>query len=946
MKSGVCVTISVLAAALVALFACLAVPSSAWGEGTCLLRDGVEEYDLRPFMDVLEDPERTLTISGAASPSMAVHFGPPARGHFNFGFTSSALWFRFTVAREAENSTRRDVPSRWVLDPGWNVYETVQLFIPDAGVPGGWLVHSAGNRLSETGGPDRRHFLLPADLAAPLTCYLRVTGIRPIMVSPHIATIERTMWVNSLKVLGTGLVLGYFLTMAFGHLFVWLYAGIDKFKWSISGNLGFASFVALTSYQHLVNFETLTELIMIVGLVTQGFLALVIRAVTDTRIHSRILDRFLLGSVFLVFTAAVVGPFLPEHLHGSISMRVVMPVAFIGAWACVDNLKRNRTVSIIFLLAWGGTVLETVLYNRTANGGAPFTHPMMMWFGFIAEALAMAFLLAYFTSSISAQRQAAEALARAKSTFLAGMSHEIRTPMTSILGFLNLAMQSGATGQLRQYLLKIQASARHLLGIINDILDVSKIEDGKIGLESRPFEVERLLRETADILVPRAFENGDELVVSVDPGVPRHIVGDPLRLQQVLVNLGGNAVKFTKCGMVRIAVSRAGDVHGEGGRADLLFQVADTGVGIEAEVLPRLFQSFEQADRSTARVFGGTGLGLSISRRLVQFMGGDISVRSEPGKGSVFEFAVSFDVPAGMPLPGAAPSIDFGGLSVLVVEDNPASLASMKKVLSDLGVRFLSAGTAAEALRMAGEERLDLVLLDWDLPDLNAPEAAARLHAACVGGQTPVVIMSSLARPEMEGARPGEFGAQGILAKPFTSSMVEGILRSVVLGQVVSEDEGEALRAEERRNLERVRGMRVLVVDDNPFNRELFDVMLRQAGVELETLSNGKDAVSRLLDPTLPLPDVVLMDLHMPELDGYEAARRIRKDPRCSSLPILALTADVVAENKALCLAAGMNGRLTKPVDAATLFAALVVWKSRALPGDRRVAGSFSAGGA
>jgi CheY-like chemotaxis protein len=379
--------------------------------------------------------------------------------------------------------------------------------------------------------------------------------------------------------------------------------------------------------------------------------------------------------------------------------------------------------------------------------------------------------------------------------------------------------------------------------------------------------------------------------------------------------------------MVRIAVSRAGDARVEAGSVDLVFQVADTGVGIEAEVLPRLFQSFEQADRSTTRVFGGTGLGLNISRRLVQLMGGDISVRSTPGHGSVFEFAVSFDVPAETPLQTASSFVEYGCLRALVVEDNPASLSSMEEILSDLGVRFRSAGTAAEAVRLAGEERFDLVLLDWDLPDLTAPEAAARLDAACVAGQTPVVIMSSLARPEMEGARPGQFGAQGILAKPFTSSMVEGILRGIVLRQGVSEDEGEALRAEERRNLEEVRGMRVLVVDDNPFNRELFDVMLRQAGVELETLRNGRDAVARILNPALPLPDVVLMDLHMPEMDGYEAARRIRKDPRCSSLPILALTADVVAENEALCLAAGMNERLTKPVDAATLFAALVAWK-------------------
>jgi len=908
------------------LFFCLTGSLQARNLPVLMLDCSVQERDLRPFMEVMEDPGGSLTIDQAASSAMTGKYAPPASGHFNFGFTSSALWFRFSIEEEPRSAHRRGLPSAWILDPGWNVYDTIHLYVPRPDASGGWQVHAAGNLLAKTGEPERRHFLLPEDLSKPLTCYLRVTGVRPIMVSPHISTVDSALHVNSLKVLGTGLVIGYFLTMAFGHLFVWLYAGIDKFKWSIPGNLGFASFVALTSYQHLVSFRNLTEMIMIVGLVTQGFLALVIRAVMDTRIYNRILDRLLLGSVFLVFLAAAVGPFLPEHLHGSLSMRIVMPVAFIGAWACVDNLKRNRTVSIIFLAAWGGTVFDTLLYNRAANGGAAFMHPMMMWVGFIAEALAMAFLLAYFTSSISSQRQAAEAMAKAKSIFLAGMSHEIRTPMTAILGFLNLAMQSGGTGPLRQYLRKIQASARHLLGIINDILDVSRIEEGKIHLESKPFEVENLLRETADILVPRAFENANELVVCVGPGVPRRIEGDFLRLEQVLVNLGGNAVKFTKGGTVVIDVSLPGQVAPEEGKIALRFQVIDTGIGIEADVLPRLFQSFEQAHGSTARIFGGTGLGLNISRRLVQLMGGDIEVSSTPGKGSTFAFTIPFVVPEETGENVQFSPTRYAGLSVLFVEDNASARAAMEDIALRLGLNMRVAGTADEAIRTAAEERFDAILLDWDLPDMTGIELASRLREAGVADGIPVAVMSSLARPEMEGLQPEFFGIRAILAKPLTLSTVEDVLRLLVFQEEIVDEEGEAQHAEELRNLEQVRGMRILVVDDNAFNRELFEVMFTQAGAELETLTNGREAVRRLLDSNRPLPEVVLMDVHMPEMDGYEATRIVRKDARCARLPIIALTADVVEENRALCLEAGMNERLTKPVEAGPLFEALNRW--------------------
>jgi len=525
------------------------------------------------------------------------------------------------------------------------------------------------------------------------------------------------------------------------------------------------------------------------------------------------------------------------------------------------------------------------------------------------------------------QRQSAEAMAQAKSTFLASMSHEIRTPMTAILGYLNLSLQMEAQGQLRQYLLKIRASAQHLMGIINDILDLAKIEADKVALEVRPFEVEAVLRDSADILVPRAFENGNELVVSVQPGLPRRLLGDSLRLKQILVNLGGNAIKFTKNGTVRLAVLRAEDAPSSEGAVTLSFAVSDTGIGIDAAVLPRLFESFVQADTSTARVYGGTGLGLNISRRLVHLMGGEIAVRSQLGQGSTFEFTAVFK-PEGL-VTESAMDADHGGLKVLVAEDNPASREAMEEVAVCLNLKITFAGSAAQALRLASAEDFDLILLDWDLPDMTGPEAVKLLRSSQRVAEVPVALMTSPARPEVESIDPARLGVEDILSKPFTASSVEDMVRRVIHHDDSPAREIGGIAAEEQRNRERALGLRVLLAEDNRINQELISLILSQAGVLVETAGNGMEAVLRVMDAGRPAPDVVLMDVHMPEMDGYEATRTIRRDRRFRALPIIALTTNVMAGDRERCLEAGMNDHLAKPVDTGALFAALVKWAAQ-----------------
>jgi CheY-like chemotaxis protein len=308
-------------------------------------------------------------------------------------------------------------------------------------------------------------------------------------------------------------------------------------------------------------------------------------------------------------------------------------------------------------------------------------------------------------------------------------------------------------------------------------------------------------------------------------------------------------------------------------------------------------------------------------------MGGDISVRSRPGKGSTFGFTVPLGLDPDAVFPEGPPAAEHGALKVLVVEDNPESLASLEAILSAMGHAHVAAGSAAEASRLAASERFDLVLLDWDLPDMAAPESVRLLRSSEGAQGTPVALMTSPARPEVEQLRLGQLGVQGILAKPFTASSVEGLFRQVLDGGAAAALDACA-PADAPCDMERARGLRVLLVEDNLFNQELLGVILTEAGGELEVADNGAEAVRRVTEGEAP--DVVLMDVHMPVMDGFAATRALRGDGRFGGLPVVAMTADITPEDRARCLEAGMNDHLTKPVDTGALFSVLVKWGRQA----------------
>jgi signal transduction histidine kinase/CheY-like chemotaxis protein len=879
--------------------------------GVCVLGSDGESYDLRPFMEVMEDPDRSLTIDMASSPELDVQYVRREADHFNFGFTDSALWFRFVLDARKGNDPG-DPGKLWIFDPGRAMHDTFELFIPKPG--GGWSIFSYGRLLAPDGDSASRRIELPEDLGGPVACYIRVTGMAPLVVHPHIATLKHALRSNGFKALGAGMVLAFFLTLTLVHLGIYYLtrnAGVRKLA---LGTSALGGLLAATAYLHMAGIEDPPTIIMVAGLAGEGVLALLILAFLEIRDRRRGVSAVLLACAAVAFTLAASTLTMPERLPGNFPLLSAIAALLAGSWVCFARLGCYRTISLILLCPLIVGALDVFAFNGPHQECCGVTSTAVLWGGIVLVGAVMFALMASVIRNIVLQRQASEALARNKSVFLSSMSHEIRTPMTAILGFLDLALQSGGQGQLRQRLLKARVSAGHLLDIVNDILDISRIESGTMKPKPAPFDPEALLGDVADILAPRAFENGNELVFSIGPDLPRRLVGDVLRLRQILVNLGGNAVKFTSGGTVRIAVSRSA---GPSGREDgVRFEVRDTGIGMTPEDLTRLFGSFEQGSRATARNYGGTGLGLAISRNLVRLMGGDIDVRSRPGEGSTFGFTLPLKAGgngAEAPKPRA-----FSGLKALVVEDNKASREAMSQCLGELGVLHECGGTAEEAVRLARSGRFDVILADCGLPDSPGAEVVWRLREA--GVRSPMALMTRLTQRETEYMDAGQIGVDGFLLKPFTVSAVRETLERLTGKGNQELPEAEVTDQGDPRDREAVWGMRVLLVEDVQSNQDLFAAILRPAGVELEITPSGEKALQRLLNPSLPPFDLVLMDINLPVMDGLKATRIIRILGRFGSLPIIALTTSVMPGQREACLEAGMDGHLGKPVDVRELF--------------------------
>ncbi|WP_170305623.1 response regulator [Pseudoduganella ginsengisoli] len=524
-----------------------------------------------------------------------------------------------------------------------------------------------------------------------------------------------------------------------------------------------------------------------------------------------------------------------------------------------------------------------------------------------------------------AARWAAEAASQAKSDFLANVSHEVRTPINAVIGFTQLALRASPEPKVKSYLQKVQGSTYILLNLINDILDLSKIEANRLELERVPFNLEDVFSNIANVIALQASQKGLELAFHLDPAIPGTLIGDPLRLGQALANLVVNAVKFTEQGEVVVTAELAGPVGPD--TVAVRFHVRDTGIGIPHDKLEKLFTPFTQADSSITRRFGGTGLGLSITKELVGRMGGQMGVASEPGAGSTFSFTLCLAY-GDSRRAAFCPLLEGRGLRVLVVDDNLSAREILSETLRGVARTVVAAESGEEALALLGDAAspapYDVILLDWRMPGLDGLETGRRIAARYAGSVQPTLLMVSAYDGEAVRQEAESAGIRRFLTKPVNpSALLDTVLELIGQHDLAPGLDDGGFEQRMARWQRALNGRTVMVAEDNRVNQEVLQGLLEQVGVSVVLAQHGEDALEKLY--RMPV-DAVLMDLQMPRLDGLQATAIIRQDAAWRRLPIIAMTAHAQASDRERCLAVGMNAHLTKPIDPEQLYRTLEEW--------------------
>jgi len=905
----------------------LALLPGAHAAGPAALELGrnTDKVDAWPALTVLAD--EGARFDAAAALAASARYTPPAMAPGVLKLIQDPHWMRIPIRVAA------DAPRDWVVQIDFAVLDNVDFYLED----GGSLkkLANSGRRMDGAGSLQGRvpAVALRLEPGREYTLLVRVFAKGP-RIAPvsfmHTDTYQRVALAEQML---QGLLLGIAVCLIAYSLGQWITmreALYGKYAMYVGGLTvyGMVWFGIGEQFLWHGNDWFSKQIMGLSSMVAATGAYLFVEQILARPGMDRTFSRIMKGGALLCGLAGLLWGlgWLDHRILIVFTMTVGSAPMFLGLPGAWRRMRAADAIGVYFLFSWFFSAGGAVVQGAVAAGKLPANFWTMhaLQFGVTIDMLMFMRILGLRAKAMQAAMLRAEAEARMKSEFLANMSHEIRTPMNAIIGMSRLALMGEAPPKLRNYLSKILGAGEHLLGLINDILDHSKMEAGKLAIETVPFALDEMLDHLSSVATVKSDAKGVELIFRVGPGVPPRLVGDPLRLGQVLVNLTGNAVKFTDQGEIVVSVECVGNADG---RVTLEFSVSDTGIGMSPEQIGRLFQSFSQADSSTTRKYGGTGLGLSISRQLVELMGGRIAATSTPGAGSRFAFTV--------PL-GAAPE-DTGVLRqatlrdvrALVVDDSATARAALAEMLEGIGVRADTVASGEECLAaLAGArgdgEPFDIVLMDYLMPGLDGVETIRRIHRTVGGDAPPAILMVSVCTRDTVLEQEGELPVDAFLHKPVGPALLYHSMLQALHPQLGLLDAGAAAPGlPSPADIPRLDGARILLAEDNANNREVALDFMAAARMQVDVAFNGVEAVRMALAGDY---DLVLMDIQMPELDGLDATREIRKDPRMRSLPIVAMTAHALPSDRAMSLEAGMVDHVTKPIDPDLLFCTLLKW--------------------
>ncbi|AVR97506.1 hybrid sensor histidine kinase/response regulator [Pseudoduganella armeniaca] len=887
----------------------------------------VGAIDAWPALTVLDDPRGELTPAQALA--AADRFEPPRTANATLGVEPHLVWLRIPIVVPPGGDTHRVLAIDYALLNRVDVYLATGSAIV-AHPPAGNML-PAGQRGLSGRVPAVSLHLTPG---ASHTILVRAQTSAPILLPIQLYTPEGFHAAALDEHMLQGLMLGLGLCLLLYSLAQWANLReplFGKYALLVGGiTLYSADFFGIGAQYLWPGNAWMTQhagglLSLAASCGAYLFVQQALARPGMDRVYSRLMR---IGAALCVLTAIGFAFDLVdvETLVLFISTLGIMPM-LLGLPKAFARARRGDTVGSYFLVGWSISFVSSVILTLVFKGllGANFWTMHALQFGSTIDMLLFMRILGLRTKAMQNAMLRAEEATRMKSDFLANMSHEIRTPMNAIIGMSRLALMADPNPKQRNYLDKILGAGEHLLGIINDILDFSKIEAGKLVLEAVPFDLNELFDHLSNLTAIKTDARRVELVFRIGRGIPGRLVGDPLRLGQVLINLTNNAVKFTEEGEIVVAVSV---VQRAPGTIVLRFSVTDTGIGMNEEQLARLFQSFSQADTSITRKYGGTGLGLSISQQLVELMGGRIKVASTPGTGSQF----SFSVPLGVADPGqqpVTPSAPLHNARVMVVDDSTTAREALVEMLGSLGVHAtgIESGEAAlaelAAAMLAGNP-YQVVLMDYMMPGWDGVETIRRIRSDRRFAAPPAILMISAATRDAVLQQEGLVPMNGFLHKPVGPALLYHTLLQVLRPELAEPGEvGRAQAPSARLDLSRLDGARILLVEDNANNREVALDFLAAARMQVDVAVHGADAVRMVAEGDY---DLVLMDIQMHVMDGLTATREIRATIGARELPIVAMTAHAMAGDRERSLAAGMNDHITKPIDPDQLFRTLLKW--------------------